>query len=136
MRISDLSSDVCSSDLLETRAAYVEVESQLTGTVRASLGVRYEDVSQEVQPIDLFGEGQPLPTAAPLENDYFLPAFTLTWNFADNQQLRFAASQTIARPQFSELAPPQYLALDNDRPVLGNPFLVPSHLPTPTARHQ
>src|SRR3546814_6912895 len=114
MRISDWSSDVCSSDLnlpfyeryqrpdyllsdynisqgyltlrettggtgaaaydasLETRAAYVEVESQLTGTVRASLGVRYEDASQEVQPIDLFGEGQPLPTAAPLENDYFL----------------------------------------------------------------
>src|SRR3546814_3158306 len=101
MRISDWSSDVCSADLLrettggtgaaaydaslETRAAYVEVESQLTGTVRASLGVRYEDASQEVQPIDLFGEGQPLPTAAPLENDYFLPAFTLTWNFADNR---------------------------------------------------
>ncbi|MFC3717296.1 TonB-dependent receptor domain-containing protein [Luteimonas soli] len=121
---------------LETRAAYVEVESQLTGTVRASLGVRYEDATQEVQPIDLFGEGQPLPTAAPLENDYFLPALTLTWNFADNQQLRFAASQTIARPQFRELAPQQYLDLDNDRLVIGNPFLVDSELLNLDARYE
>src|SRR3546814_400 len=84
---------------LETRAAYVEVESQLTGTVRAGLGVRYEDATQEVQPIDLFGEGQPLPTAAPLENDYFLPAFTLTWNFADNQQLRFRSEEHTSELQ-------------------------------------
>lgn len=121
---------------LETRAVYVEAESQLTGTVRASLGVRYEDATQEVQPRDLFGEGQPLPTAAPLENDYFLPAFTLTWNFADNQQLRFAASKTIARPQFRELAPQQYLDLDNDRLVIGNPFLVDSELINLDARYE
>src|SRR5690606_21032419 len=42
---------------LETQAAYVEAESQLTGTVRATVGVRYEDAKQEVRPIDLFGEG-------------------------------------------------------------------------------
>src|SRR3546814_9162097 len=94
---------------LETRAAYVEVESQLTGTVRASLGVRYEDASQEVQPIDLFGEGQPLPPAAPLENDYFLPAFPLTRNFPDTQQPHFSPSHPIARPQFRQLAPHQPL---------------------------
>src|SRR3546814_5635115 len=121
---------------MEARAAYWEVESHVTVTVRASLVVRDEDASQEVQPIDLFGEGQPLPTAAPLENDYFLPAFTLTWNFADNQQLRFAASQTIARPQFRELAPQQYLDLDNDRLVIGNPFLVDSELPNLDARYE
>ncbi|MGY0557262.1 TonB-dependent receptor domain-containing protein [Lysobacter sp. A421] len=113
---------------LETSAVYIEAESQLTGTVRATVGVRYEDATQQVRPIDLFNEGQPLPTAAPLENDYFLPAFALTWNFAENQQLRFAASQTIARPQFRELAPQQYLDLDSDRLVIGNPFLVDSEL--------
>ncbi|MGY1425139.1 TonB-dependent receptor domain-containing protein [Lysobacter sp. A289] len=113
---------------LETSAVYIEAESQLTGTVRATVGVRYEDATQQVRPIDLFNEGQPLPTAAPLENDYFLPAFALTWNFAENQQLRFGASQTIARPQFRELAPQQYLDLDSDRLVIGNPFLVDSEL--------
>src|SRR5690606_25235832 len=121
---------------LETRALYVEAESQLTGTVRATVGVRYEDATQEVQPIDLFGAGQPLPTAAPLENDYFLPAATVTWNFADNQQLRVGLSKTIARPQFRELAPQQYLDLDSDRLVIGNPFLVDSELINFDARYE
>ncbi len=113
---------------LETRAVYVEAESQLTPSIRATVGVRYEDATQQVRPIDLFDEGQPLPTAAPLENDYFLPALSLTWNLAENQQLRFGASKTIARPQFRELAPQQYLDLDSDRLVIGNPFLVDSEL--------
>lgn len=121
---------------LETKAAYIEAESQLTGTVRATVGVRYEDATQQVRPIDLFGEGQPLPTAAPLENDYFLPALSLTWNFAENQQLRFGASQTIARPQFRELAPQQYLDLDSDRLVIGNPFLVDSELTNLDLRYE
>ncbi|MGH8084928.1 MAG: TonB-dependent receptor domain-containing protein [Lysobacter sp.] len=121
---------------LETSAVYVEAESQLTGTVRATVGVRYEDATQQVQPIDLFDEGQVLATSAPLENDYFLPAFALTWNFAENQQLRFGASQTIARPQFRELAPQQYLDLDSDRLVIGNPFLVDSELLNLDARYE
>ncbi len=121
---------------LETRALYLEAESQLTGNIRATVGVRYEDASQEVTPIDLFDTGQTLPTAAPLENDYFLPAATVTWNFADNQQLRFGASKTIARPQFRELAPQQYLDLDADRLVIGNPFLVDSELVNLDARYE
>lgn len=121
---------------LETSALYVEAESQLNDYLRATLGVRYEDATQSVDPIDLFDQGQPLPTAAPLENDYFLPAATLTWNFADNQQLRFGASKTIARPQFRELAPQQYLDLDSDRLVIGNPFLVDSELVNLDARYE
>ncbi|GAB3345156.1 TonB-dependent receptor domain-containing protein [Marilutibacter aestuarii] len=121
---------------LETRALYVEAESQLTDNLRATAGVRYEDATQSVEPIDLFDVGQPLPTAPPLENDYFLPAVSVTWNFADNQQLRMAASKTIARPQFRELAPQQYLDLDSDRLVIGNPFLVDSELLNFDARYE
>ncbi len=121
---------------LETQAVYLEAESQLGGNVRGTIGVRYEDATQTVRPIDLFDEGRTLPTAAPLENDYFLPALSLTWNFSDNQQLRFGASQTIARPQFRELAPQQYLDLDSDRLVIGNPFLVDSELLNLDARYE
>lgn len=113
---------------LETRAAYVELETQLTPNVLANLGVRYEEATQKVQPVDLFNRDRVLDTAAPLENDYFLPALTVTWNFAENMQLRFGASQTIARPQFRELAPQQYLDLDLDRLLIGNPYLVDSEL--------
>lgn len=112
---------------LETRAAYVELESDITDTLKGSIGVRYEDATQEVVPIDLFGN-QPLAGAPALENDYFLPALSATWLFADNMQLRLGASQTIARPQFRELAPQQYLDLDSDRVFIGNPYLVDSEL--------
>lgn len=121
---------------LDTRAVYAELEAQLTGTVRANVGVRYEEAYQGVRPIDLFGEGRSLATAEPLDNDYMLPALSLTWNFAENQQLRFGASQTIARPQFRELAPQQYLDLDSDRLVIGNPFLVDSELLNLDARYE
>ncbi len=121
---------------LETKAVYLEAESQLTGTVRATAGVRFEDATQSVQPIDLFGEGQQLPTAAPLDNNYLLPAANVTWNFAENQQIRVAASKTIARPQFRELAPQQYLDLDSDRLVIGNPYLVDSELINLDARYE
>ena len=121
---------------LETKAAYIEMESQLTGTVRATAGVRFEDATQSVQPRNLFDERQPLASAPPLDNSYWLPAANVTWNFAENQQLRVAASKTIARPQFRELAPQQYLDLDSDRLVIGNPFLVDSELLNFDARYE
>ena len=95
--------------------------------VRGSIGLRYEDATQSVNPIDIF-TGTVLPGVAPLQNDYLLPAFSLTWNLADNQQLRLGASETIARPQFREMAPQQYNDPDNGRLFFGNPYLVDSKL--------
>src|SRR3546814_2746291 len=46
------------------------------------------------------------------------------------------SSDLIARPQFRELAPQQYLDLDNDRLVIGNPFLVDSELLNLDARYE
>ena len=115
---------------LKTRAAYVQLEGEIAPAWRATVGVRYEDATQAVHPQDVFtGERVGgIYTAAPLENDYLLPAATVTWNFADNQQIRFGASKTIARPQFRELAPQQYTDPDNDRLFFGNPYLVDSEL--------
>lgn len=107
---------------LDNEAAYLELESQLTGTVRATAGLRWEQATQGVNPRNLFQGGSTLPGNT-LDNDYLLPALSLTWNFADNLQLRLAASQTIARPQFRELSPLQYLDLELDRMTVGNPYL-------------
>lgn len=112
---------------LEVRAVYLQLEGEIVPSVRGSLGVRYEDAEQSVDPYDLF-TGLAVDAPAPLENDYLLPALTITWNFADNQQIRFGASETIARPQFREMAPQQYTDPDNDRLYYGNPFLVDSKL--------
>lgn len=112
---------------LKVRAAYLQLEGEVVPMVRASLGVRYEDATQAVHPYDIF-TGQRIESPAPLEEDYLLPAATVTWNFADNQQLRFGVSETIARPQFREMAPQQYTDPDNDRLFYGNPNLVDSKL--------
>jgi hypothetical protein len=51
-------------------------------------------------------------------------------------QLRLAASKTIARPQFRELAPQPYYDPDNDRLYIGNPYLVDSELLNFDARYE
>ncbi|HLM53159.1 MAG TPA: TonB-dependent receptor [Pseudoxanthomonas sp.] len=120
---------------LKVAAAYLQAEAEIVPLVRGTVGVRFEDATQAVKPFDLFGGAAPVG-AKPLRNDYVLPAATITWNFAENQQIRFGASQTIARPQFRELAPQQYFDTDTDRLYIGNPFLVDSELTNLDARYE
>ena len=120
---------------LKTMAGYLQVEAEINPFVRATVGVRYEDATQAVHTYDIF-TGERQGGVDPLRNDYLLPAATVTWNFSDNQQIRFGASKTIARPQFRELSPLQYLDPDNDRIFYGNPYLVDSELVNLDARYE
>ena len=61
---------------------------------------------------------------------------TVTWNVAEEQQLRFGASKTIARPQFREQAPQVYLDPETDRSFIGNPFLFDSEIVNLDARYE
>ncbi|HYI42353.1 MAG TPA: TonB-dependent receptor, partial [Sphingomicrobium sp.] len=63
-----------------------------------------------------------------LNRSYWLPAGTVTWNFAEDMQLRLAASKTIARPQFRELAPQPYRDTESQRTFFGNQYLVDSRI--------
>lgn len=121
---------------LEVHAAYAAAEAELQDRFRLSLGVRYEDGRQSVRPFDLFG-GPPPPSGAPIEETYLLPAATLTYLLADgDMQIRAGASKTIARPQFRELAPSQFIDIDTDRIFTGNPFLQNSELLNLDARYE
>ncbi|MEH6664937.1 MAG: TonB-dependent receptor [Brevundimonas sp.] len=120
---------------LNVNALYGQIEAELIPLLSGSVGVRYEEAEQTVVSRDLFGGVTPFqPTS--LDNEYWLPAATLTWNFAEDMQLRFGASQTIGRPQFRELAPQQYLDPDSDRLFIGNPFLTDSELLNLDARYE
>ncbi len=113
---------------MEVKAVYIQADAEIIPLVRATLGLRYEDAVQSVTPKALFA-GDPVPFAPPpLENQYLLPAATVTWNFYEEMQLRVGLSKTIARPQFRELAPLTYLDPDTDRLFIGNPNLVDSEL--------
>ncbi|WP_321327440.1 TonB-dependent receptor domain-containing protein [uncultured Parasphingorhabdus sp.] len=118
---------------LTVHGAYVKADVELIDFVQAELGVRYESADQSITALDIYNDGTLVQTA-PLKNDYWLPAGTLTWNFAEDMQFRASASKTIARPQFRELARPQYLDPDSGRVFSGNPFLEDSELFNAEAR--
>ncbi len=112
---------------LDIHAGYLMGTVEFGAGISLSGGVRYESARQSVTTGAAFA-----PTN--LENDYFLPAATLTWEFAERTQFRLHGSRTIARPQFRELAPQQYEDFESDRSFFGNPFLVDTELTNAEAR--
>ncbi|RYD42586.1 MAG: TonB-dependent receptor, partial [Sphingomonadales bacterium] len=113
---------------LTTHAGYAQVQAELVSGVNVNAGVRYEDAKQTVVPIDLFGTGGSAIAATNLNNDYWLPAVTLTWEVAPDMQVRLNGSKTIARPQFRELIAQIYQDPESNRQFRGNPSLTDSEL--------
>lgn len=111
---------------LLVNAAYAAADVEILPLIRASVGARYEEARQGVRTFNRYGD--PTVNSAPIENEYVLPAATITWNFAEDLQLRLGYSQTIARPQFRELAPTSFLDPETDRVYVGNRGLVDSEL--------
>lgn len=108
---------------LEVFGAYAKVDAEPIPFIRTSLGLRTERGVERLDIRSLF-TNEATPVDPPkLKETYYLPAATITWNFLDDMQLRFGASQTIGRPQFRELAPQSYLDPDSDRIFFGNPNL-------------
>lgn len=123
---------------LTVNAGYAQVEMEPTDGVQVVGGMRYEKGRQNVTPVDVFnsnpGSAFNLPTN--INRGYWLPAITVTWNFKEDMQLRVAASKTIARPQFRELAPQPYFDTESDRLSFGNQFLTNSELINAEARYE
>ncbi len=112
---------------LTIHAGYGLARFRPTDRVNIEAGVRYEDGLQVAAPDLTFGGGN-LANPTRIANDYFLPSATVTWEPIDDLQLRFAASQTIARPQFRELVEQTYFDPESNRRFRGNPFLQDSEL--------
>lgn len=134
------SSDSYSGELL-IHAAYAQIDAELIPTLRTTVGVRYEDADQSVITFDRFAAAFPDdPThfgpSSSLQNDYFLPSATATWNFAPDMQLRAGYSHTIARPQFRELAASLFFDPENNRSYRGNRFLVDSEFRNYDVRYE
>ncbi|MEM6648667.1 MAG: TonB-dependent receptor [Pseudomonadota bacterium] len=107
---------------LEVMAGYAAADIELGPFVRLAVGARFEDSTQETL---TFTTDNPENIAIfpAIEEDYLLPAVTLTWNPVGNFQVRGGFSQTITRPQFRELSPSIFEDPDNDVRNTGNPFL-------------
>ena len=127
-------SDPAFAAALEIQAGYVKFDVQPLSGVTLDLGMRYEDAVQSVTPVEVFSVPLGSNTGTLLANDYFLPAATLTYEIADDLQLRLSASKTIARPQFRELIFQTYFDPETNRQFNGNPRLIDSQLTNFEAR--
>jgi TonB-dependent receptor len=121
---------------------YVKVDALLSRKWRLSGGVRQEEFEQASLPIDrlqfdpTLGQCALIPCdAAALERIHFVedelyPAFSGTRIFdnvwAQTFQLRFGASETVARPDLREVSNATYIDPLTEARVIGNPHLVTS----------
>lgn len=120
---------------LKIHGAYGKINYEPIDGLSLDLGVRYERAVQTVDPISVFNENaNEQPGGTRLKKAYWLPAATVTWEFAPQMQFRANASKTIARPQFRELIFQLYYDPESDRLYRGNPRLVDSRLTNAEAR--
>lgn len=108
---------------LETDAAYFGIDMQITPYLRAAIGGRYEDAIQAVDTQDIGGDLTNNFVEGVIDEEDFLPAFTVTWNPFEDLQVRAGYSQTLTRPQFRELAPAVFVNSETDANFFGNPYL-------------
>ena len=119
---------------LEVLAGYLKGNLSLLNGLTIDAGVRYEDAEQVVSPLQVFTNQPNLGAFTTIENDYWLPSATITYQFDNGLQLRASASKTVARPQFRELLLQSYTDPSTLRSFIGNPALQDSTLINAEAR--
>lgn len=119
---------------LENWAGYAKANVELVPGVTLDAGVRYEQAEQSVTPVQVFTTPTSSSAATMLDNNYWLPGATITWEAMPDLQLRLSGSKTIARPQFRELIFQPYFDPESSRAYVGNPLLTDSELWNAEAR--
>lgn len=119
---------------LEIQAGYAKANITPAFGLSLDVGVRYESATQSVATVARFDNPFVSLANTSLENDYWLPGATITWEASDQLQFRASASKTIARPQFRELIFQPYTDPENQRQYIGNPALQDSELFNAEAR--
>ncbi len=104
-------------------AGYAMVDLELLPRVRVLTGARVERATQTVTPFDLFPTNQEPLDEAILDDTDLLPAVNLTYSPNSQMNIRLGASQTLARPQFRELAPFTFADYAGGFLTVGNPVL-------------
>ena len=93
------------------------VELPLTRRLKIIGGARFEATRMEVVSQDSTQD------VGRLDNDDVLPSLNVVYQLQDNMNLRAAATRTLARPTFREIAPFESFAFINGSFFIGNPGL-------------
>ncbi|TNF86912.1 MAG: hypothetical protein EP301_07815, partial [Gammaproteobacteria bacterium] len=122
-----------------TDAGFGKFDLLINDTWRFSGGARWENFKQVSVPIDYLNfSGLRIPLtveeieASTVQTDDWYPALSATWIrpqfWSDEFQLRFAWSETAARPDLREISTSTYIDPLTEARVRGNPNLIPSDL--------
>ncbi len=103
-------------------SGYLMLDLPLSPKWQVMSGVRLESSDQLVTTFDPFAATR-TEINANLETLDWLPGLNVTYRIAERMNLRFAASRTITRPDFRELAPFEFTDFVGGRTILGNPNL-------------
>jgi len=85
------------------------------------LGLRYESYEQTTDTFSLQGAQEAVQSV--VDDDVFLPSLSFNWFITDDQQIRFAVTRTVARPDFKETANATFYDNEFNFRVRGNPLL-------------
>ncbi|MEM6302141.1 MAG: TonB-dependent receptor [Pseudomonadota bacterium] len=105
---------------LEYNSAYAMYDHTFDGVWQVLFGARYERYEQITDTFDLTTGN---PVQGVVDEGSLLPALGVNWFYSDNQQLRFAVSQTVARPDFKEASNAVFFDNEFNVRVRGNPNL-------------
>ena len=103
-------------------SGYLMLDMPVSTKWQFMTGVRLESSSQKVTTYDPFSASA-RPIVADLETLDLLPGANLMYRLTERMNLRLAASRTITRPDFRELAPFEFTDFVGGRTILGNPEL-------------
>ncbi len=103
-------------------ASYLMLDLPITAKWQVMTGVRLESSDQTVTTYDPFTASRK-EIQANLETRDWLPGLNVTYRLTERMNLRLAASRTITRPDFRELAPFEFTDFVGGRTILGNPEL-------------
>ena len=103
-------------------SSYMMLDLPLSAKWQVMSGVRLESSDQTVTTYDPFAASRK-EIEANLQTLDWLPGLNVTYRLTERMNLRFAASRTITRPDFRELAPFEFTDFVGGRTILGNPEL-------------
>ncbi|KUJ72439.1 hypothetical protein AVO41_01080 [Thiomicrospira sp. WB1] len=103
------------------KGAYLMSDIEVTDYLRIMAGGRFESSTQEVE-VFTSADRKDSETDK-LEESYILPALSLTIPYREGEQVRFAFSKTLNRPDLKELSQSTYIDPDTRDYYTGNPDL-------------
>jgi TonB-dependent receptor len=109
-------------------AGYVMTDYQFNPKLSAIFGLRLENTNLEYRGYEFDEDNETFQQSATVSDNYnnFMPGAHFKYDLKENQIVRLAWANTIARPNYFDLVPYAIFSPDNQTLQRGNPNLVPT----------